>query len=91
MARRRRRQHHRGYGKLERTTDHLTPKSRGGRSILENVVACHRKCNDDKKDMTLEEYRIVIAARKGSPVDQFKFSGESHDHSIISNRYRQWQ
>src|SRR5215472_13531059 len=70
--------------KFERTIDHLTPISRGGKnrfhSIVSgsasNIVYCHRKCNEDKANRTLEEYRIVIAARKGVDPTRFKFSGE---------------
>ncbi|AOQ28952.1 HNH endonuclease [Mycobacterium phage Paola] len=30
--------------------DHITPLSRGGTDTLDNVAACHRKCNRDKGD-----------------------------------------
>lgn len=64
-------------GRLDRTRDHVIPKSRGGHhGLLGNVVHCHRKCNEDKANRTLEEYREVIAERKGVPVETFKFPGE---------------
>ena len=75
------------HSKLERTEDHVIPKSRGGRrtafwllgaesSTINNIVLCHRKCNEDKGDRTLEEYRVIVAERKGIPAEQFIFPGE---------------
>lgn len=69
---------HRGRRKLERTKDHLIPVSRGGPHGLRNIVVCHRKCNEDKANRTLEEYRAVVSERKGIPVEQFRFPGELH-------------
>ncbi len=65
-------------GRMARSADHLTPRSRGGSSfeLDGNIVYCHRKCNEDKGNRTLEEYRAIIADRKGIPVEQFKFPGE---------------
>lgn len=37
------------------TIDHVTPKSRGGRSTWENTVAACQKCNEHKADKTPEE------------------------------------
>jgi 5-methylcytosine-specific restriction endonuclease McrA len=62
---------------LGRTEDHVLPRARGGTSSLGNIVQCHRKCNEDKADRTLEEYRALVAARKGIPPEDFKFPGES--------------
>lgn len=30
--------------------DHVTPLARGGTDTLDNIQACHRKCNRDKSD-----------------------------------------
>lgn len=48
------------------TVDHLIPASRGGNkfSILNTVDACFG-CNTDKGRLTLDEYRLVIAFRRG--------------------------
>ena len=32
------------------TIDHVQPLNRGGLDVLENIAACHRKCNRDKSD-----------------------------------------
>lgn len=63
-----------------RTVEHILPKARGGkgRHALK-VIAC-RKCNEDKHCLTLEEYRAVIAVRKGllKELIELKFYGELH-------------
>src|SRR5436190_1037341 len=38
----------------ELTLDHITPRSRGGDSAWENLVACCRSCNNRKGDRTPE-------------------------------------
>jgi 5-methylcytosine-specific restriction endonuclease McrA len=40
---------------LELTLDHVTPRSRGGDSSWDNLVACCRRCNNRKGDRTPEE------------------------------------
>lgn len=39
----------------ELTLDHVLPKSRGGGNTWSNLVACCKKCNQDKRDRTPEE------------------------------------
>jgi len=46
-----------------RSKDHLTPICRGGRDSKK--VTCCEECNNDKARLTLEEYRVVVAFRKG--------------------------
>ena len=41
--------------KKDLTTDHVIPKSRGGKTIYENMVAACLKCNKKKNNMTPEE------------------------------------
>ena len=56
-----------------RTKDHLHPRSKGGTQL---VTACH-ECNDEKRDMTLNEYRLIRAFREGLlPVPDYKFAAE---------------
>lgn len=38
------------------TMDHKVPISKGGKSTRNNVVACCKACNTEKKDMTLSEW-----------------------------------
>lgn len=42
------------------TIDHVIPKSRGGKDTWENLVTACFKCNQEKDDLTLEEYGKVI-------------------------------
>ncbi|HKX33070.1 MAG TPA: HNH endonuclease [Blastocatellia bacterium] len=42
------------------TLDHILPKSRGGRSLAENLVASCKACNNRKSDRTPEEARMPL-------------------------------
>lgn len=67
----------------QRTRDHKTPKVRGGTSEVGNVVTSCLKCNQDKGALTLEEYRLVCAHRRGlvkSCENLFSFDGELNTH-----------
>jgi 5-methylcytosine-specific restriction endonuclease McrA len=50
----------------ELTLDHVLPRSRGGRSSWENLVACCYRCNNTKGDRTPEEAGLKLA-RKPRP------------------------
>jgi hypothetical protein len=59
------------------TKDHLLPKFRGGEGIANNQVECCCSCNNDKAALTLEEYRLVVAFRKGMIGQvEYQFPGE---------------
>jgi 5-methylcytosine-specific restriction endonuclease McrA len=45
------------------TLDHVVPRSRGGRSSWENLVACCYQCNNSKGDRTPEEAGFALARR----------------------------
>jgi len=47
----------------ELTLDHVVPRSRGGRSSWENLVACCYQCNNRKGDRTPEEAGLALARR----------------------------
>lgn len=49
------------------TVDHVFPKSRGGRSIWENLVTACRPCNLKKKNRTPEEAGMRLARRPSVP------------------------
>lgn len=40
-----------------RTMDHMYPRRWGGISIPENLLPCCKKCNQDKKDMTYDQFQ----------------------------------
>jgi len=47
----------------ELTLDHVVPRSRGGRSSWENLVACCYQCNNRKGDRTPEEAGLRLVRR----------------------------
>lgn len=36
--------------------EHLLPKSRGGSNKIDNLWACHQRCNEEKGHRTLQEF-----------------------------------
>lgn len=54
------------------TLDHVLPRSRGGPTSWENVVACCKACNARKRDRTPEEARMLLRRRPYAP--RFMFS-----------------
>lgn len=56
----------------ELTLDHVLPRSRGGSTSWENVVACCHKCNARKRDRLPEEANMHLNRKAVAP--QFMFS-----------------
>lgn len=50
------------------TVDHQTPISRGGSGAKDNLVTACQTCNQQKANMTVEEYRAYLAERRGAGV-----------------------
>lgn len=46
-----------------RTIDHVIPRSKGGTDIFSNLVPACTKCNQDKADLSLKQYRKVKSQR----------------------------
>jgi 5-methylcytosine-specific restriction endonuclease McrA len=44
-------------------SDHVIPKSRGGRHLSRNIVPACRSCNSQKRNRTVEEFRLFLMAR----------------------------
>ena len=53
----------RAFPTSELTLDHVLPRSRGGRSTWENLVACCYACNNRKGDRTPEEAGLKLQRR----------------------------
>ncbi len=51
----------------DRTIDHIIPRSRGGKTVWENVVLCCRKCNLRKGDRTPEEAGMKLLKKPKPP------------------------
>lgn len=61
----------------KKTRDHVIPKSRNGSNRPNNIVDSCRDCNCLKGQLTLEEFRVVIAFRFGLvEKPKFTFPGE---------------
>lgn len=43
------------YASNRATLDHVIPKSRGGKTIRENLVLCCKNCNEIKRDLPLQK------------------------------------
>ena len=59
------------------TKDHMIPQSKGGSDLRSNIVDACRTCNGSKGNLTVEEFRLVMAFRAvviNRPA--FKFPGE---------------
>ena len=70
------------------TLDHVLPRSRGGPTNWENVVACCRSCNARKRDRTPEEAGMDLARPPKAP--RFVFTsayGLIQDVDPIWRRY----
>lgn len=46
------------------TRDHVVPRSKGGSNHPGNLVAACRRCNNDKRAKSLEEYRAALSQRR---------------------------
>ena len=53
------------------TLDHVMPRSRGGPTNWENVVACCRRCNALKRDRTPTEARMALRRAPQAPAFMF--------------------
>ena len=60
------------------TKDHIVPRSKGGSNEQTNIVDACRMCNSEKGRLSIDEFRLVMAFRKGhlKPVKTFRFPGE---------------
>jgi len=65
-------------GRRNYTVDHKKPKCKGGTNRESNLVDCCKNCNQDKNGLLLDEYRAVVAFRKGLLGEiKMKFYGET--------------
>ena len=55
------------FDKKDLTVDHVTPRSKGGKSTWTNVVACCRPCNAIKQDKTIEELGWSLTKKPTQP------------------------
>lgn len=60
------------------TRDHVTPSSKGGKDVWENVVTACCRCNQRKSDMTLEQ--------AGMQLIYIPYTPTFNEHLILKNR-----
>ena len=64
----------------ELTLDHVLPKSRGGETSWENIVACCKNCNQKKSDRMPEEANMPLLNEPKQP--EFWFFELKQKHKI---------
>ncbi len=69
------------------TLDHVLPRSRGGRSAWENLVACCYGCNNRKSDRTPEEAGLRLI-RKPRP---FTLHTSRQLMRLMANQEEKWR
>lgn len=74
-------------GEEATTRDHVTPRSRGGTDDPENLVPACVRCNSQKRDKTLEEYRAWKYAHR---IDGYHPSPYLFDYEI-EQLEQQWE
>lgn len=71
----------------ELTLDHVIPRSRGGASTWENLVACCIPCNNRKGSRTPEEANMVLAR----PPRPFTLHTSRHLMRLLARSDDQWR
>lgn len=69
-----------GCGRTATTIDHVHPRSRGGKHIWTNVVACCSKCNAKKADHMLEDTQFELLRPPTVPDSKIWLSKYAYDH-----------
>jgi hypothetical protein len=72
----------------ELTLDHVVPRSRGGLSTWENLVACCHSCNRRKGNQMLHELRDMKLIREPRP---FTLHTSRHIMRMIGGGDEQWR
>ncbi len=72
----------------ELTLDHVVPRSRGGQSTWENLVACCHACNRRKGNQMLHEQTELKLLREPRP---FSLHTSRHIMRMIGNSDQKWR
>ncbi len=60
------------FDRKDLTVDHVTPKSKGGKSTWENCVAACFNCNTSKADKTPSEVNMTLLRKPRKPQSMFR-------------------
>lgn len=70
-------------GRSNLTIDHVVPRSRGGQTVWDNVVAACRECNHRKGGRTPEEANMTLRTKPRQPqYVAFALLGELERHEV---------
>lgn len=69
-----------GCGRKATTMDHVHPRSKGGKHIWTNVVACCTRCNAKKADHMLENTQFKLLRPPAVPDSSIWLSKYAYDH-----------
>ena len=56
-----------GFRDADLTIDHVIPKSKGGKTVWNNVVTACKPCNQKKRDFLLENSAVTLIRRPKKP------------------------
>lgn len=65
---------------------HIIPLSSGGKHEKENLVANCHACNVTKEGISVESLSIILAAKSGISVNDYRFWGEIHQERKIASQ-----
>lgn len=82
---------------LDRSIDHVLPRSKGGRDSFKNCVCCCKRCNYRKGNKTLKESGLVLIREPKTPpnkkgdfaVVKFKFDSKKISHRYYVEKFLQ--
>jgi len=66
------------------TIDHIIPRSKGGKSTWENVVAACARCNSLKADKLLEDTGLKLRKKPAKPKNYIKFELTKHSKELFN-------
>lgn len=74
------------------TIDHVIPKTSGGKTVWENVVACCYSCNQKKGDKTVKEsgFRLFKLPKKPNRLPYIQEITDGH-YNLEKNIPEQWK
>jgi hypothetical protein len=71
------------------TIDHLHPRTRGGKTVYENVVTCCWECNNAKGDKSIEQVGWKLRRKPYAPSvsDYLRMKMSEVENTIMSHLY----
>ena len=70
------------------TLDHVYAKGLGGPTIPQNMVPSCKKCNEEKENMTPDQFRVYMSLKDDGAKEQFKREYFKITWNLIKFKYR---